>query len=153
MPVTAWLIFAGFAIPLSIIDLREHRLPNVLVAPFTMCMIVFLGLTAAFESQWHTLGRALIAGLLVTGIAMLCAGFGWWGMGDAKVSFAVAFTLGWLGWSAVWAGVMVAFTVAGVVGVLWIAAGRRTWSSALPFGPFLFIGVAASGVGTAVGVI
>ena len=153
MPVTAWLILAGFAIPLSIIDLREHRLPNVLVAAFTACMIVVLVLTAAIEGEWYNLGRALIAGFLVAGVAMLCAGFGWWGMGDAKVSFAIAFTLGWLGWSAVWAGIMVSFTIASVVGVLWIAIRRRSWSSALPFGPFLFIGVAASGIGTAVGVI
>lgn len=146
-------MFAGFAVPLSIVDLRQHRLPNALVAPFTVVMLVLLGVTAAVEDQWPAFGRAVSAGLVVSAIAVVCAGFGWWGMGDAKVSFPVAFALGWLGWGAVWAGILVAFTLAGVVGVLWMLARQRTWSSALPFGPFLFIGVAASGIGTAVGVI
>jgi leader peptidase (prepilin peptidase) / N-methyltransferase len=147
------LIFAGFAVPLSIVDLRQHRLPNALVAPFAVVMVVLLGVTAGVEDQWPAFGRALIAALVILGIALVCAGFGWWGMGDAKVSFPVALALGWLGWGAVWAGVLVAFTLAGVVGVLWMAARQRTWSSALPFGPFLFIGVAVSGVGAALGVI
>ena len=153
MPVAAWLVFVGFAVPLAAVDLRQHRLPNVLVGPFAVSVVVVLGLSAATTGAWQAFARALIAGIGVAAIAVVCAGFGWWGMGDAKVSFPIACMLGWLGWGAVWAGVMVAFTLAGVVGVLWIAMRRRSWSTALPFGPFLFIGVVASGIGSAVGVI
>ena len=67
-------------------------------------------------------------------------GLGW---GDVKLSGVLGLYLGWLGPTAVAAGLFGAFVLAALAGLGLIAAGRATRKSQLPFGPFMLVSAIA----------
>ncbi|RBJ00155.1 prepilin peptidase, partial [Micromonospora provocatoris] len=66
------------------------------------------------------------------------------GLGDAKLALGAGALLGWYGWPVLVAGLVLAVTLAGLAGVVLLAARRVRWSGHLPFGPFLVLGTAAA---------
>lgn len=148
MPLPAWIAFVAFALPLSWIDVRTHRLPNPLVAAFAAVMLASLTLAAAVGGAWGQLLQAVFAAIVASAAGLLLGFAGWIGMGDAKIAFPIGLTLGWFGWSALWLGIMVAFTLAAAVALVMIATKRRGWRSSLAFGPFLCVGVLIVGAFT-----
>jgi leader peptidase (prepilin peptidase) / N-methyltransferase len=155
MALAPWLVFLGFALPLSWFDLTEHRLPNRLVAAFTLCVMAGLIALGWFSGDWQRVLGSILAGII------LSAGFACvsllapraMGMGDAKLMFPVGICLGWIGWPAVWWGLVGAFVIAGFLGLMLVLLGRRTMNSALPFGPFLLASVPICQVASAMQVI
>ena len=65
------------------------------------------------------------------------AGIGW---GDVKLSGVLGLYLGWLGVSALVAGLFLGYLLAALAGLGLLAARRATRKSQLPFGPFLLAG-------------
>lgn len=62
------------------------------------------------------------------------------GFGDVKFMAAIG---AFLGWQSVVFSLMVASTVGALIGIALILAGKREWSSRLPFGPFIAFGATA----------
>jgi leader peptidase (prepilin peptidase)/N-methyltransferase len=63
------------------------------------------------------------------------------GFGDVKLSGVLGLYLGWLGWG-VWAvGLFLGFLFGGLFGVALIALRRGGRKTAVPFGPFMLLGV------------
>jgi leader peptidase (prepilin peptidase)/N-methyltransferase len=150
---------AAVTLPLCVVDLRERRLPNRLVAPgfaFGAAGLAWQGVARGsppWAALWLCVGTAVVFGVL--------ASFGGVGMGDVKLAGMLALTLGasGLGVEAVGLAVGSAFVAAGIValGVLVlevlevrvqevrvlqvlvlqkeVAVGRE-----IPFGPFLLAG-------------
>ena len=58
------------------------------------------------------------------------------GFGDVKFMAAIG---AFLGWEAVVFSLMVSSTLGALVGVGFIAAGRREWSSRIPYGPYIAV--------------
>jgi leader peptidase (prepilin peptidase)/N-methyltransferase len=149
---------AAVTVPLSVIDVRAHRLPDSVVLPgyaFGAAGLILLGPTRG-ASLWET-GAVLVIVLLVLGVMASGGGLG---MGDVKLGGMLTLALGACGSGAasvVLAG-GVAFASAGMVAAL---ARRRAggWRDGpnvrpgghIPFGPFLlggfWVAVAAAGVG------
>ncbi|WP_051940023.1 prepilin peptidase [Phaeacidiphilus oryzae] len=133
---------AGFALPAAVIDLRERRLPDRLTLPGALGTLVLLGAAGALGDRSGSAVRALIAagvlGIAFWAVALVAP----MGLGDAKLALTLGAALGWYGWGAVLVGVFVGFLLAGVAGLLLVAAGRARLGDPIPFGPFLVAGTA-----------
>jgi leader peptidase (prepilin peptidase)/N-methyltransferase len=140
LAATAWLII--LAIPLSIIDIRAHRLPDALTGPGYVGVLAFLTVTAADSGQWDRLGRAALGGLIVAGACLLLAVLsrGRLGLGDCKAIAVTGTLLAWYGWDELLTGTLAGFALAGAYGIGLLAVRAATLRSYLPFGPFLLGG-------------
>ena len=138
----AYLIVAAFAVAMGYVDLREHRLPDPLVAGALVAGGVLLAIAAVLTSEWAAYARAwLVAAVMFAtylGLAMLRPAD--LGMGDVKLAGVVGLMLGWLGWPTAVLGAFLGFLLGGVAGILLLAAGRADRKTPIPFGPFMLLG-------------
>jgi len=127
---------------LAVVDASVRRLPNVLTVAWAGGTLAGLLLPAVLEHRGGDWLRAVLSGaalMVLFGVpALLRPGaMGW---GDVKAAAAVGVALGWLGWVAVYGGVLLAFLLASGYAVVLLVrrrAGRRTQ---LALGPFLVAG-------------
>lgn len=142
----AFWYFAALGVALAVIDLRHHRLPDLLTLPAYPAAGLLLGVGALavpvgprhFAGALAGMGAAWLFFLLL--FLIHPAGLGW---GDVKLSGVIGLYLGWLGITAVAAGLFGAFALAAVSGLVLIAAGRATRKSQIPFGPFMLVAALA----------
>ncbi|WP_435830583.1 prepilin peptidase [Polymorphospora rubra] len=145
----AW--WAACAVALTFVDVAVHRLPDRLTWTATAGTWTLLTLAAVAGQDPTRLVRALCAGTAVAALfafSTLLLGRRGFGLGDAKLVLSSAAVLGWLGWAALVAGLLLAFVASAVCALALMAAGRVRWSGHLPFGPFIVLGTFA---GMAVG--
>jgi leader peptidase (prepilin peptidase) / N-methyltransferase len=138
----AYLWFAGIGIALALIDLEVRRLPNVIVFPSYLVLVVLLAASAAWQEDWWPLARACLGALALVAFYFVLvlvhpAGMGW---GDVKLSGVVGLVLAYLSWTALLVGAFAGFLLGAVVGVVLLASGRGGRRTALPFGPFMIAG-------------
>lgn len=126
--------FVCVLVALSVIDLRERRLPNVIVLP---CTLVVLTAQIALEPE-RTL-EWILAGLLAALFLVVPTLFSpaAMGMGDVKLALLLGAALG--------RSVALALLVASVASllpavVLLARGGAAARKSVIPFGPFLAFG-------------
>ena len=84
---------AGAAIPLMIVDFKQHRLPNKIVYPLMLTTIIAQLTLAITQGSWATLGVSLLSGLIVMIAGVLLNFQEWMGMGDAKLMAALTMVL------------------------------------------------------------
>ncbi|MCU1410759.1 MAG: peptidase [Rhodoglobus sp.] len=142
----AELPFLGLVVvsaALSWIDLTQRRLPNRIVLPAVGASVPLL------------LGAALLDGDLSKGLTALAGGAALFvlylvlalisprgmGMGDVKLAALVGLYAGYLGWETVLVAAFAGFLVGGIVGLIGIVAGRATRKTAIPFGPWMLVGL------------
>ena len=138
----AFLLFAALSVLLSVIDIREHRLPNALVLPAYPIGIAMLAAACALGADWSAWVRALV------GMALLFAFYlvlrlvspRSMGGGDVKLAGVVGLMLGWIGWDALVIGAFAGFLFGGLFGLVMMAARRADRRTAIPFGPFMLAG-------------
>ncbi len=141
----AWAWFELCAVLLAVIDLQHLRLPNRVLLPAGAGSLLLLTAAAALTGSWPDLGRGLLgAGAVFTGLLVLAAvnprGLG---MGDVKLGALLGLQLGFLGWPALLAGVLLGSVLQALLALgllLMRRAGRHT---DLPFGPALLTGAVA----------
>ena len=142
-PLPAFCYLAGIGVPLAVIDTRCRRLPDALTLPSYPAALALLGLAALVlpGGGRHFLsalfGMALAWGVFLLQVLIYPAGLG---AGDVKLSGLLGLYLGWLGLSALAAGLFLGYTLAAVTGLALIAARRASRKSRLAFGPFLLAG-------------
>ena len=143
--IVLWLWFIGWAFELARIDIREHRLPNRMVAVcFAGCVIASL-MHAIVVADFTALVTPAIASLAAATCFVIGHVSGGIGMGDVKFALVTGWMLGTIGWSAVWWGHVVAFVIAGVVVAGgWLLGGWRR-GRPIAFGPFMGLGVIVAG--------
>ncbi|NDA49555.1 MAG: hypothetical protein EBY60_03820 [Actinobacteria bacterium] len=143
--IVLWLWFIGWALVLARIDIREHRLPNRMVAIcFAGCVIATL-MHAVVAADVTALVTPAIASLAAAACFLIGHVTGGIGMGDVKFALVTGWMLGTISWSAVWWGHVVAFALAGVVVTGgWLLRGWRR-EHPVPFGPFMGLGVMVAG--------
>jgi leader peptidase (prepilin peptidase) / N-methyltransferase len=127
---------------LAAIDISVQRLPDRLVLPAFPLLIFLLALTAWSERDGAALVRALLGGLALGAGFLVLALLrpGQLGGGDIKLAGLAGLALGWLGWPAVTATVLLGFSLSAVTSLALLAARRVSLSSAVCFGPFLLGG-------------
>ena len=83
------------AVPLMVIDIKQHRLPNKVVLP--MIAITFLSqLTLAiWTGAWASLGISVGLGFAMLVLGVIANYKDWIGMGDVKLVVALTMMLSW----------------------------------------------------------
>ncbi|WP_328341317.1 A24 family peptidase [Micromonospora sp. NBC_00421] len=142
----AWWL--GWAVPLVLVDVAVHRLPDRLTWPAAIGTWALLGVAALTgvdgAGPWL---RAVAAGAalgLAFATTTLLLGRRGFGLGDAKLALGVGALLGWQGWGLLVTGLVLTFLLSALVSVALLASRRVGWSSHLPFGPFLVAGTCAA---------
>ncbi|SNT65704.1 leader peptidase (prepilin peptidase) / N-methyltransferase [Asanoa hainanensis] len=142
--LAAYVWFAGLGVMLASVDGVVRRLPNVLTGLTAGGLLAALGVVALVEDRGADWIRGTLAGVLVTAVFGLVAlvrprMMGW---GDVKLAFSTGLVTGWVSWTAVYAGVWLAFLLAAV----WALARRRHRGDQVILGPGLVAGalIAAS---------
>lgn len=129
---------------LVVIDLAVHRLPDVIVGPTALALLLSLTLAALTQDAWPALGRAALAGAamgLLYFVLALIAPSGM-GLGDVKLAGLLGLFLGWLGWPHVVLGTLGGFLVGGVVALVLLVLRRATMRTSFAFGPWMVLGAA-----------
>jgi leader peptidase (prepilin peptidase) / N-methyltransferase len=136
----AWL--AVCAVPLTIIDLAEFRLPD----PLTMAALGgtagFLVCAAGVGGTWPQLARSAAGAAALAGLFLVLAIArpGSAGLGDSKLGLSLGALAAWAGWGVLLGALLAAFLLAGCYAVWLLAARHASLRSRLPFGPFLLAG-------------
>lgn len=136
--LAAYLWFAAVGLVLAGVDGLVRRLPNILTGLSAGGLLGGLGLVALVEDRGAHWGRAVLAGVVVSGafgiVALVRpALLGW---GDVKLAFSTGLVTGWVSWTAVYAGVWLAFLLAAV----WGLSRRRRRGDQVVLGPGLVAG-------------
>jgi leader peptidase (prepilin peptidase)/N-methyltransferase len=132
------MVFTGFLVSMSGIDLRTQLLPDQLTLP-----LMWLGLIAASDNLYFGAKPALlgaVAGYLSLWIV-------WWlfkqltgkegmGHGDFKLLAAIG---AWTGLKGVLPTILISSLVGAVIGSIWLAMKGRDRATPIPFGPYLAI--------------
>lgn len=141
-PLTATAVLFVGLISLSWIDIRTGLLPNWLTYP--MIAIGLLHTWTSMQSLWSAISGAIVGYLVIYILA------GYWrrsrgrhgiGLGDAKLLAAAG---SWLGVFAL----PVVLLIASTTGLLFVGLGyalgrsKLGMQSAIPFGPFISLGIA-----------
>lgn len=139
----AYLYLAAVGLALALIDLDTRRLPDVLTLPSYVVVAGLLALGAALGSDSGDLVRALLGGAAMYAVYFaLCFAYpAGMGFGDVKLSGVLGLYTAWLGWGAWVVGVFTGFLLGALFGVALIAARRGGRKTAVPFGPFMLLGV------------
>ncbi|WP_018503019.1 prepilin peptidase [Parafrankia discariae] len=147
----AYLYLTVVGVVLAAVDLRVHRLPDVIVLPSYPVLVGLLAVPALAEGAPDRWPRALLAGavawLLYAGLRLLPgAGLG---RGDVKLAGLLGVATGWLGWSAVAVWLVATTMISGVVVLVLLALRRVSRRDPIAYGPFLLAGalIAVLGAG------
>lgn len=130
-------LFTWFAWELSVIDLHSHRLPNRLVLPLTLCLLVVLTAAQLAGADPGRLRGAVVGAAVLFGLYLLAAVSSGWsiGGGDVKLAAPVGLLLGWSGADSYLLGSVGAFLLGGVWVIVLLARGRGVRGVEIPFGP------------------
>ena len=135
------VLLAPVLVVLSIIDLRERRLPDRIVLPAVAAGAVLLGIGALGDRSpsriaTAAVGAGIFAGLLL-GLHLLSpAGLGF---GDVKLGVLLGLYLGAVSLSLVLWGLVLG-SLAGALIALPVAVRARSTKASIPFGPALAAG-------------
>ena len=139
----AYLYLASVGLALALIDLDCRRLPDALTLPSYPVAAVLLGAAALLGSNSGDFLTALLGGAAMFSLyfALAFAYPAGMGFGDVKLAGVLGMYLGWLGWGAWAVGTFLGFFLGGVFGIGLILIKKGGRKTAVPFGPFMLLGV------------
>lgn len=138
----ACLYLVAIAVPLSVIDIRSHLLPNRIVYPSVMVALLLLGGSSLLRVDLETALRTLLGALVLSAGYLLLrvvypAGMG---LGDVKLALVLGAYLGYLSWPHLFHATVATFLLGGLVAAGLVLSRRGNGKSAIPFGPFMLSG-------------
>lgn len=140
LAATAWLVICG--VPLGFIDVRAHRLPDVLTGAAYAGVMTCVLVEASIAGQWGSAGRAALGGAVLAACYLTAAILrpGQVGLGDAKAAASAGSFTAWLSWQTLLAGTLVALLIAAGCALLLLATGRASLQTRIAYGPALLGG-------------
>ncbi|MDA8302185.1 MAG: prepilin peptidase [Actinomycetota bacterium] len=140
--VLAALVWAAAAgIVLVAIDASTRRLPDAVLAPTLVVVLVLLVVAGLVDHRSSELVGALIGGAATFAgyslLALVTAGLGF---GDCKLAALLGLVLGWFGWEPLAAGVTLGFLLAACYLLARMVIGRFSPSEQIPLAPFMLVG-------------
>jgi leader peptidase (prepilin peptidase) / N-methyltransferase len=142
LPLIALLMILAMAVPLSMIDFREHRLPNRFTYPAIFVSLAMVVAAGIVSSEWTRLLVALMISAATWGIGYLLANFDGIGMGDVKLLTAMNASVAWFSPIAVLVILAIGFSLASLVSLGLIAFKKANLKTPIAMGPFLLFGFA-----------
>lgn len=136
------VVLVAIATWLSVIDLRERRLPNKIVGPLALVTTMVVLVAGVVGDDLGRTRRALLVGAIAVIVCFVANLAGGMGMGDVKYSFPLFTVIGWFGGLAVNMTVLTTALAGGLVGIVLVATGRGR-KFRLPYGPFMSLGLVA----------
>jgi leader peptidase (prepilin peptidase)/N-methyltransferase len=136
-----YALFFAVLVVLSVVDIREHRLPNRIVLPAIAVGLAGIVAVSLVDGEPGDIGRAVLGGVLYGGLLVIPhlinpAGMGF---GDVKLGVLLGLFLGWLAddVSSVITLVFAAAILGMVLGLVIGLVVRAGWRGAFPLGPAL----------------
>lgn len=139
MEIVSWLLLVPITLLLSWIDLREHRLPNALVA--VALVIGLLGFGGAEPVGRFTVAVLSSLGLFLFYLLLALVSRDGLGMGDVKLAAVVGLYLGFLNPRTLFSATWLTFLLGGLVVIGGISFNGLDRRSRIPFGPFMLAGM------------
>jgi leader peptidase (prepilin peptidase)/N-methyltransferase len=136
------ILLITFGIPLSFIDIREHRLPNLLTGALLFLSLCLVAAGAITFQNHHRLVESFLGALSLPAFYLLVSLItrGGVGMGDVKLSISVGLISGYFGWSVLWMSTFLAVAMGAVFSISSMIIGKVSAKDAIPFGPFILLG-------------
>ena len=132
-------VVLAFAVPLTVTDFREHRLPNHYTVPLIVVTALSLTGYGLASGQYGRLAASCLAVALTFLIGWLLARFADLGMGDVKLLISLN---GWLAWHDGWL-VLIALAIgliAANVFAIAVLIKKKDPKEHIALGPFLLLG-------------
>ena len=130
---------------ISIIDIRERRIPNNYVYPALFLLLIYLRIiSSAFDIQPNYarslfgLGFAFLVFLSLHAISPHGIG-----LGDVKLSAIIGLVLGWYSYEALFYGLVAMFVISALFSLVLIIKSPSFIRSSIPFAPFMTLGYLA----------
>lgn len=139
----AYVYLVVVAVPLAVIDIEEHRLPDRLTLPsypIALALLAVPMLTVASGKRHFTMAVLGMVGLWLIYLVLHLAhprGLGW---GDVKLAGVLGAYLGWLGLNAWVEGAFFGVLLGGVYALALLVLRRATAKSTIALGPFMIAG-------------
>lgn len=152
LPAIGWWLtalgyfwFAAAGVALTVIDIEHHRLPDAIVGPAFVIVIVALSaasLLSAGGPEWSRLIWAAggAAALFVMYLIIVLITPNGMGGGDLKLAPVTGVVMGFIGWGSLAVGAFAGFALGALFGLCLIILGRAKRRSPIPFGPFMLVG-------------
>ena len=140
----AWLgplYLVAVAWPLTVIDIRERRLPNRLTLPALPITILGQVLAVLFGDDVGRLFTSLFISALAFTVAVVLNRFAGLGMGDVKLIAGITLALAWFNPFLPAVAILVAFVSAGAASLLLLALRKTRMGSSIALGPYLLFGL------------
>ncbi|MGW9825490.1 leader peptidase (prepilin peptidase) / N-methyltransferase [Brevibacterium pityocampae] len=142
-PATGAAVLLGLAAPLlTVIDLREHRLPDLITLPLAAACLLALAVGSLVTGEWSVLLRGGIGafGLALVFFVLFIFANGAFGFGDVKLGVSMGACLGVHGVFPVVLAVLLGLGLALVVALVLMGLKRARWRTHIALGPYLLIG-------------
>lgn len=137
-PALAYVTAA--CVTLAVVDLRHHRLPDVLTVGSYPVTASLLLIPATYGDQSGAWFRACIACVVVALGLVVLGGMLGYGAGDAKLAGLLAMPLAWHSWGACLAGICAGFLMTSLFGAALCLARRISRREPFAAGPALMAG-------------
>lgn len=136
-------IATAIALYISVIDLREFRIPNRILIPGLALTTASMFAVAVVTDRIGDLFRAFAGALLATAIFFTIhllnpAGLG---MGDVKFATLIGLTLAWISFPIGLLGLAVSWLAAAIFAIAVLLVRGSNRHQLVPFGPFMFFGL------------
>jgi leader peptidase (prepilin peptidase)/N-methyltransferase len=123
----------------SIIDIRERRIPNRITYPSIITLLIFMTGVGKFANSGPEYSRALI-GLVFTFCLFHMINSKGIGLGDVKLAALLGLTLAWESFDALIYGIFSIFIVSGIYSMILVVRNPKMISGSIPFAPFMTLG-------------
>lgn len=146
LTATAFCVFGGGLVGLTVIDLHTKRLPREVTYTTIALGAPVLAAAAVVAHEPRRLWMAVLGAVIATSVMMVLYAVSRGGMGDGDVRFTplLGLFLGWINPGLALVGLFLGFILGAVVGVVMMVVGRAGRRTALPFGPSLAVGALAA---------
>lgn len=137
--IAALVAFGAASIALSIVDLREHRLPNRMVAATALACLSFFLASSFLTADWSRFITAVTAAFVYFSVFLmfLWVASGALGAGDVKIAPVIGAVAGWVSPVTAMIWVPLGFALSGAILVFF---ARAQGVSRFAFGPAMFLG-------------
>lgn len=137
-----WLLVTPVAVLLALVDLRVHRLPDVLTLPLAAATAALLGLAALVPGAAGSWPTALLGGLALGAayFVLFLVNPAGMGFGDVKLALALGTVLGWYGWPVLVTGAFAGLVYGALYGLALLVLRRGGRRTAIALGPFMIAG-------------